>query len=140
MRARLATFLVLGLTSACASEATEIAFRDPWQIALVRVARSGERSHLLDAGQHDHGLAWRDERGAPHFEMRADYAWRDGRLVNEEAPIVGAREVRVPVRVYERGWCWRPVHACWSWRGWVELVTPRSNLARVVPGHQRARE
>ncbi len=133
MHARLlALAVVLALTSACASTTTETTFRDPWQIALVRVARSGARSRLLDAGERDRDMAWRDERGAPHFDMRAEYAWRDGRLVSEEAPIVDAREVRVPVRVYERGWCWKPVHPCWSRRGWVEFVTPRSNLAGVV--------
>src|ERR1700729_4366919 len=103
MRVRLAALLLF--VCGCTSEKTEVSFRDPSQIALVYVSRRGTRSRLLDVGVRGRELAWRDERGAPHFEMHADYAWRDGELTIHDAPILDARDVRLPARVYDRAWC-----------------------------------
>ena len=121
--------LWLAMNACVSAGSTEVAFRDPWQVALVRVGRSGGRSRVLAPRERERGLAWRDERGFPHYQMRGDFGWHDGKLVVHEAPIVDAGEERLRARVYVVAWCHRPVRRCWSSRGWLELVTPTANVS-----------
>ena len=119
-------------TFACGAPATtEVVFRDPWQVALVRVARSGARSRVLAPREREHGWAYRDDRGFPHYQILGDFGWHDGTLVVDEAPIVDGRDLTLRAEVYGYGWCRRPVRRCRSSRGWLEIVSPRANVLEV---------
>lgn len=120
--------LILALTACGTNEDVRAVVRDPSQVAVVRESARGARSRWLDAGERERGAAWRDEHGHPHVELHADYAWEGDALVTHEEPIVEGTVIRFRARVRERGWCWRPVHRCWLDRGWIDLVTARSNV------------
>lgn len=137
MRASLPFVAAIALSCGCADARTELALKDPRQVAVVqRTARGGvSRLAAGAADDSDRGaLVWRGVDGLPHFSRHGtiDVAY-DGIITVHGRPLSGVDDavLRLPFQLDELTWCQKPLRRCWRPILELEISTPRSNVAWV---------
>jgi hypothetical protein len=127
--------VILALLAGCApGERIATRVRDPWQVAVVRVTKTGDVPYEVApraAARGDRGVGkpceWRDEAGFPHFCDHGDFGVADGRFVTPYAARDGP-SFRLTAHLLGYGWCRKPRRRCWGVRATIAFVTPASNV------------